>query len=146
LTKYRIAIASTIEGNVYPGHFAHSQIFKIYDYMEDGDLVFVEDRENPLGSLPDTDIEGRHHHHVINIQGIPLRGPPKYNWLRENILRDADVIIASDACQTSYRVFTSQGVRLIFTDPVSVDELVNYIEKEKEKFREIIEKYFEEET
>jgi predicted Fe-Mo cluster-binding NifX family protein len=76
---------------------------------------------------------------------IPLHGPPKYMWLRENILHDVDVVIATDACQTSYRVFTSQGVRIIFTDPVPVEAIVRYIEGEGgEEFKRIIESYFKE--
>lgn len=147
---YRVAFASTRDGIIYPGHFAHAEVFHVFEYTDDGKLRRVEVRENPLGVIPDVDVEGGERHiHVHHVEGapsnIPLHGPPKYNWLRENVLSDVDVIVAADACQTSYRIFTSQGVRLIFTDPVPVDAIVKYIEGEGgEEFRRLIEEYFKE--
>ncbi len=144
MTKYRVAIASTSEGVIYPGHFAHAMAFYVYDFDGDsGSFAFVEERGNPLGSVPDVDVEGGRGHVV---EGVPLRGPDKYEWLRSNVLSDADVVIAADACQTSYMVFTGKGVRLIFTDAgIPVEDLVAYIEMKSKEFKEIIERYFEEE-
>jgi Uncharacterized conserved protein len=47
----RIAIATSQEGKVFHGHFAHAPIFKIYRY-ENGKLRLVEERKNPLGDAP----------------------------------------------------------------------------------------------
>jgi len=136
-----IAIASTREGQVYPGHFAHAEVFYVFEYTDDGKLKLVGVRENPLGRAPDTDLEEGYHHHIrVENSGIPLHGPPKYMWLRENVLHDVDVVIAADTCQTSYRVFTSQGVKLIY--PVPVEAIVTYIEGEgREEFKRLLEEY-----
>jgi predicted Fe-Mo cluster-binding NifX family protein len=138
-----IAIASTKEGQVYPGHFAHAEVFYVFEYTDDGKVKPVGVRENPLGRAPDIDLEEGHHHHIrVEHSGVPLHGPPKYMWLRENVLHDVDVVIAADACQTSYRVFVSQGVKLIFTDPAPVEAIVTYIEGEgKEEFERLLEEY-----
>ena len=145
---YRIALASTRDGILYPGHFAHAEVYHIYELSDEGRLTLLEVRENPLGLVPDVDVGEHghtHHHQVRSPEGLPLHGPPKYMWLRENVLKDVDVVIAVDACQTSYRVFTSQGVRIIFTDPVPVEALVNYIENEgREEFKKVLEEYFKE--
>jgi predicted Fe-Mo cluster-binding NifX family protein len=145
---YKVAFASTREGQVYPGHFAHAEVYQVFEYTDDGRFKLLDVRENPLGLVPDIDVEGgEHEHHHVRMEhsDIPLHGPPKYMWLRENILHDVDVVIATDACQTSYRVFTSQGVRIIFTDPVPVEAIVRCIEGEGgEEFKRIIESYFKE--
>ncbi len=123
----RIAIATSQEGNVFHGHFAHAPIFKIYQY-ENGKLRLVEERKNPLGDAPDLDAgEGHHHHHHMH-------GIAKYRWLRENVLPDVNVILAGGACQTSYMYFTSEGVKLLFTEPVAVDLLTQYIEENPREF------------
>jgi predicted Fe-Mo cluster-binding NifX family protein len=96
----KIAIATSPEGTVFHGHFAHAPIFKIYRY-ENGKLQLVEERKNPLGDAPDLDAGKGHHHH--------MHGIAKYKWLRENVLPDVDVIVAGGACQTSYMYFTSEG-------------------------------------
>ncbi len=144
---YKVAIAATRDGYVYPGHFAHAEVYQVFEYTDDGKLKLVDVRENPLGHVPDIDVGGgehRHHHMGIEHSGIPLHGPPKYMWLRENVLHDVNVVIAADACQTSYRVFTAQGVKVIFTDPVPVEAVVRYIEGEGgEEFRRILEEYSE---
>ncbi|MDM7274596.1 MAG: NifB/NifX family molybdenum-iron cluster-binding protein [Thermoprotei archaeon] len=144
MAKYRVAIAGTSEGVIYPGHFAHAEVFHVYDFDGDsGSFAFVEERINPLGSVPDVDVEGGHRHVV---EGAPLRGPEKYEWLRSNVLGDADVVIAADACQTSYMVFTGKGVRLIFTDAgIPIEDLVAYVEMKSNEFNDILESYFEEE-
>lgn len=146
MAKYRVAIAGTSEGIVYPGHFAHAEVFHVYDFDGDsGSFAFVEERSNPLGSVPDVDVEGEHMR-AVEVEGIPLRGPDKYEWLRGNVLGDADVVIAADACQTSYMVFTGKGVRLIFTDAgIPIEDLVAYVEMKSNEFKDIVEKYFEEE-
>jgi len=124
----RIAIATSQGGNVFHGHFAHAPIFKIYRY-ENGKLRLVEERKNPLGDVPDLDAgEGRHHHHHH------MHGIAKYRWLRENVIPDVDVILAGGACQTSYMYFTSEGVKLLFTEPVAVDLLTQYIEENPREF------------
>jgi len=125
----KIAIATSPEGTVFHGHFAHAPIFKIYRY-EDGKLQLVEERKNPLGDVPDLDAGERHdHHHHHHMHGIA-----KYKWLRENVLPDVDVILAGGACQTSYMYFTSEGVKLLFTDPIEVEMLTRYIEENPREF------------
>ncbi|WP_333638837.1 NifB/NifX family molybdenum-iron cluster-binding protein [Pyrobaculum aerophilum] len=138
----KIAIACDLEGNVFPGHFAHAPKFRIYQY-ENGQLRLLEERENPLGSLPDYD---EHHGHEItrlnaDFQGEempPAHGLPKYSWLRSKVLPDVDVIIAGGACQTSYRYFTSQGVKMLFTEPVEVSALEEYIASDPVSFEEAL--------
>jgi predicted Fe-Mo cluster-binding NifX family protein len=122
----KIAIATSPEGTVFHGHFAHAPIFKIYRY-EDGKLQLVEERKNPLGDVPDLDAGERHDHHHMH-------GIAKYKWLRENVLPDIDVILAGGACQTSYTYFTSEGVKLLFTDPIEVEMLTRYIEENPREF------------
>jgi predicted Fe-Mo cluster-binding NifX family protein len=125
----KIAIATSPEGAVFHGHFAHAPIFRIYQY-ENGKLQLVEERKNPLGDAPDLDAgEGHHHHHHHHMHGIA-----KYRWLREKVLPDVDVVLAGGACQTSYMYFTSEGVKLLFTDPVEVDMLTRYIEENPKDF------------
>jgi predicted Fe-Mo cluster-binding NifX family protein len=121
----KIAIATSPEGTVFHGHFAHAPIFKIYRY-ENGKLQLVEERKNPLGDVPDLDAGGGHHHH--------MHGIAKYKRLRENVLPDVDVILAGGACQTSYMYFTSEGVKLLFTEPVEVEMLTRYIEENPREF------------
>ena len=40
----KIAIATSLEGTVFHGHFAHAPIFRIYRY-ENGRLQLVEERK-----------------------------------------------------------------------------------------------------
>jgi len=125
----KIAIATSPEGAVFHGHFAQAPIFRIYQY-ENGKLQLVEERKNPLGDVPDLDAgEGHHHHHHHHMRGIA-----KYRWLREKVLPDVDVVLAGGACQTSYMYFTSEGVKLLFTEPVEVDMLTRYIEENPKEF------------
>jgi hypothetical protein len=63
-----------------------------------------------------------------------MHGVAKYRWLRENVIPDVDVILAGGACQTSYMYFTSEGVKLLFTEPVAVDLLTQYIEENPREF------------
>jgi len=130
----KIAIATSPEGTVFHGHFAHAPVFKIYRY-ENGKLQLVEERKNPLGDVPDLDAgEGHdHHHHHHHMHGIA-----KYKWLREKVLPDVDVVLAGGACQTSYMYFTSEGVKLLFTEPVEVDMLTRYIEENPKEFEDAL--------
>lgn len=123
----KVAIASTPE-EIFPGHFAHAPIFKIYTYSG-GRLEPVEERQNPLSSMPDHDLHGGHHggHHG-----------DKYKWLRENVLPDVDVVIAGGACQRSHNYFTSEGVKMIYVEPVDVETLVRYIEENPEEFENAV--------
>jgi predicted Fe-Mo cluster-binding NifX family protein len=129
----KIAIATSPEGTVFHGHFAHAPVFKIYRY-ENSKLQLVEERKNPLGDVPDLDAgEGHHHHHHHHMHGIA-----KYRWLREKVLPDVDVVLAGGACQTSYMYFTSEGVKLLFTEPVEVDMLTRYIEENPKEFEDAL--------
>jgi len=138
----KVAIACNHEGAVFPGHFAHAPKFRIYNY-EKGRLELLEERVNPLGSMPDYD---EHHHHGISIMNTdfqgeetpPAHGLPKYQWLRNKVLSDVDVVIAAGACQTSYRFFTSNGVKMLFTDPVEVAALEEYIASDPNSFEEAL--------
>ncbi|AEA12571.1 Dinitrogenase iron-molybdenum cofactor biosynthesis [Thermoproteus uzoniensis 768-20] len=142
--ELKIAIAAAPEGVVFPGHFAHAPIYKIYKY-KDGALSPIEERRNPLGSVPDAD--AGHGISAMNshFQGespsgnIPMHGLAKYKWLRERVLPDVDVVIAGGACQTSYRYFTSEGVKILFTDPVEIEALVNYVSANPKDFEEALE-------
>jgi predicted Fe-Mo cluster-binding NifX family protein len=127
----KIAIATSPEGTVFHGHFAHAPVFKIYRY-ENGKIQLVEERKNPLGDIPDLDAGDDHHHHHH------MHGIAKYRWLRENVLPDVDVVLAGGACQTSYMYFTSEGVKLLFTEPVEVDMLTRYIEENPKEFEEAL--------
>ena len=113
-----VAFATGSEGSyIAPGHFAHAPRFIVYK-IEDGEASLVEDRENPLGSVPDLDAEGHehgHHHHSYHAMG--LHGPPKYYFLRERVLPDADILVAGGACPTSVTVFVNEGVKIVFTEP-----------------------------
>jgi predicted Fe-Mo cluster-binding NifX family protein len=124
----KIAIATSPEGTVFHDHFAHAPVFKIYCY-ENGKLQLVEERKNPLGDAPDLDAGEDHHHHHHHMHGIA-----KYRWLKEKVLPDVDVVLAGGACQTSYMYFTSEGVKLLFTEPVMVDMLTRYIEENPKEF------------
>ena len=125
----KIAIATSPEGAVFHGHFAHAPIFRIYQY-ENGKLQLMEERKNPLGDVPDLDAGEGHHHH--------MHGIAKYRWLREKVLPDVDVVLAGGACQTSYMYFTSEGVKLLFTEPVEVDMLTRYIEENPKEFEDAL--------
>ncbi|MBP1448653.1 MAG: dinitrogenase iron-molybdenum cofactor biosynthesis protein [Thermoproteus sp.] len=128
----RVAIASTKDGLVFPGHFAHAEAYAIYELEPERGLRRIEERANPLGSAPDLDAGGQ--------RDVPAHGLPKYQWLRRNVLHDVDVVIAAGACQTSYAYFTSEGVKLLFTDPIEVKTIEKYISDNINKFIEEINK------
>ncbi|WP_148682885.1 NifB/NifX family molybdenum-iron cluster-binding protein [Pyrobaculum ferrireducens] len=141
----KVAVACNQENVVFPGHFAHAPKFRIYMY-EGGQLKLLEERTNPLGSVPDYDEHHHHHHHEIGVMNTdfqgeeapPAHGLPKYQWLRDKVLPDVDVVIAAGACQTSYRFFTSSGVKMLFTDPVEVSTLEEYIASDPGSFEEAL--------
>jgi len=113
----RIAVATNDGDKIAGGHFAHAKRFRIYEFNpETGDTRFIEERENPLGKLPDFD-NPHQAVEVMNELNIPLHGIPKYNWLKENVLPDVDVVLCGGACQTSYQFFMSEGVVVLFDDP-----------------------------
>ncbi|GGP21500.1 hypothetical protein GCM10007981_13570 [Thermocladium modestius] len=124
----RIALATDDEKTISKGHFAHAREYIIYDLNEEtGELVRVESRSNPLGTVPDMD-EGIHAKASAVQPGIPMHGLPKYEWLRNNVLSDVNAVIASGACQTSYNYFTSEGVQILFVEPnTSIDYLLTQI-------------------
>nr|KJR72931.1 MAG: dinitrogenase iron-molybdenum cofactor biosynthesis protein [Thermoproteus sp. AZ2] len=124
----KIAIAVSREGLVFPGHFAHAPKFRIYEYA-DGKLRLLEERDNPLGNAPDLDVE----HH-----GAHMHGVAKYSWLRQRVLPDVDAVIAAGACETSHRYFTSEGVKMLFTDPIEVKVLEDYIDQNPSEFEEVL--------
>ncbi len=131
----RIAVASTEMGSnkvVSPGHFAHSPIFTIYD-VENGKPKLVGSRKNPLSAVPDLDADEQDSHHHHHHHHPHLHGPPKYRFLRENVLSDVDVVVAGGACPTSVAVFTGYGVKIIFTEPgTPVEEAVAIVSRQKE--------------
>ena len=100
-------------------------MFAIYSL---GEGRVVELRLNPLGSVPDPDAGGAHGHHVGAMHGIS-----KYEWLRNNVLRDVDAIVAGGACMTSIVYFTSEGVKLLFARPgTSIGEVVEAIARNRD--------------
>jgi predicted Fe-Mo cluster-binding NifX family protein len=124
----RIALATDDGETIGEGHFAHARRFFIYDYdQETGDIKMIEDRRNPLGDLPDMDDPAALHRALAQLN-IPMHGVAKYQWLREKVLSDVDVVIAGGACQTSYNYFTSSGVQLLFVDPgTPVSAVIEYL-------------------
>ncbi|MCU7787652.1 hypothetical protein ODS41_06950 [Pyrobaculum sp. 3827-6] len=73
----KMAVACNQENVVFPGHFAHAPKFRIYKY-DGGQLKLLEERTNPLGSVPDYD---EHHHHEISVMNTDFQGeeaPPAH--------------------------------------------------------------------
>lgn len=132
----RIAIALDKEGYVFNGHFAHAQVFRIYEY-KGGELREVENRENPLGSVPDLDQEPGCSCHGGS-PDAPLHGIEKYAFLREKVLGDVDVVIAGGACNTSYSYFTTQGVRILFAQIVPAGDIERFIREDPGSFEELL--------
>jgi len=126
----RIALATDDGETIGEGHFAHAKKYLIYDYDQDtGDIKMIEERRNPLGDLPDMD-DPVAMHRALSQLNIPMHGVAKYQWLRENVLKDVDVVIAGGACQTSYNYFTSSGVQILFTDPgTQVSDIIEYLKR-----------------
>ncbi|MEM1611296.1 MAG: NifB/NifX family molybdenum-iron cluster-binding protein [Sulfolobales archaeon] len=133
--RIRVAIATMDGATIASGHFAHSTHFMIVD-LEGGKVNPIEVRENPLGYVPDTDLEHQEHGEGESIHPVfhryhrylHLHGVEKYRTLREEVLRDVDLIIAGGACRTSIEYFTSEGVKFIFADPGEpIKEIVEFI-------------------
>ncbi len=136
----KIAISANKKGLVFEGHFAHAEIFKIYEY-KDGKLKEIETRDNPLGLVPDVDYQAENEccmHGAHEDIGVQLHGVEKYAYLRNNVLNDVDVIIAGGACQTSYAYFTSQGVRILFAQIVPVRDVERFIREDPKSFEELL--------
>jgi predicted Fe-Mo cluster-binding NifX family protein len=138
----RVAISASRRGTVFEGHFAHAEVFKIYDYEEGKGLVEVETRENPFGSVPDIDYQEESScclHSQHGEQEAYPHGIDKYVYLREKVLSDVDVIIAGGACRTSYAYFTSQGVKLLFAQIVPLSDIEKFIKEDPKSFKELLE-------
>ncbi len=113
----RIAVATQDGEKIFGGHFAHAKKFKIFEFDPNSKEVReVEERDNPLGNLPDYD-DPHSAMEKFEELGIPLHGIPKYSWLKENVLNDVDVVLCGGACQTSYQFFMSEGVVVVFDEP-----------------------------
>ncbi|MEB3780291.1 MAG: hypothetical protein GSR85_08700 [Desulfurococcales archaeon] len=119
---YRIAVASDDGETISYGHFAHAGEFIIID-EDNGEYKVSETRKNPFSLIPDPD-DPRHfdepEEHIIGgdlMELARLHGVEKYSKLRELALSDVDVIISSGGCPTSIMYFTSQDVRMVFTEP-----------------------------
>ena len=134
----RIAIAASSDGDVHPGHFAHAPRFRIYKYGFDGSPELLEVRDNPLGQMPDVEDPEEVKKYFEKL-GIGLHGKSKYDYLRENVLPDVDVVVCYDACPTSVKVFEESGVRVLFTPPATVDEIVDYIAGNPQEFKRLLE-------
>jgi len=119
----KIAVATDDGETISPGHFAHAASFILY--KDDG---VVEVRRNPLHAVPDLDDPraGAGVGGDYSLHG--LHGIAKYRMLRDRVLNDVDIIICSGGCPTSIMYFTSEGVRMVFTEPgYSVDEALKLV-------------------
>ncbi len=113
----KIAVATQDGEKIFGGHFAHAKKFKVFEFNpESRDIKYVEERENPLGKLPDFD-SPHQAMEMLEELNIPLHGIPKYSWLKENVLNGVDVVLCGGACQTSYQFFMSEGVVVVFDEP-----------------------------
>ena len=136
--RVRIAIAVEGTGDVHPGHFAHAPKFRVYEYDFNGGLRELGERDNPLGRMPDIEDPEEAAKYLEKL-GISLHGRSKYDYLREKVLPDVDVVICYDACPTSVKVFEDSGVRVLFTPPATVEEVLDYISGNPEEFRRLLE-------
>lgn len=105
----RVAVAMS-NGEVFRGHFAHAPKFVLFNISSEG-IAREGERENPLGSMPDHDAHGSQPEMQPRLHGIP-----KYEFLRNSVLNDVDVVVVSSGCMTSIYYFLSQGVKLVFVD------------------------------
>ncbi|HWQ16948.1 MAG TPA: NifB/NifX family molybdenum-iron cluster-binding protein [Sulfolobales archaeon] len=135
VNRVRVAIATLDGDTIAHGHFAHSTHFMIVDIVS-GSVKPVEYRENPLGYVPDTDMETHEEHsgeypylHRFH-RYHHLHGIEKYRTLREEVLRDVGLIIAGGACRTSIDYFTSEGVKFIFVDPGEpIGDVIDFVSR-----------------
>ncbi|WP_292000540.1 NifB/NifX family molybdenum-iron cluster-binding protein [Caldivirga sp.] len=126
----RIALCTNDGKTISDGHFAHAKRYVIYDYDEEtGNLKHVETRDNPLGNVADLDDPEAIHSAMSEI-GVPMHGVEKYEWLRNNVLNDVNIVIASGACPLSHSYFTSMGVQLVFVEPnTQIDLIIDYLKE-----------------
>lgn len=118
---FRVAVASDDGSTVGSGHFAHNKLYLIFD-VGGGEARLVESRVNPFAAGP-SDKPTHSGSPVGELRG--LHGVAKYSKLRELVLSDVDMVVASGGCPTSVAYFSSQGVVVAFTDPgIPVDDLV----------------------
>ena len=123
--------------HIAPGHFAHAPRFIVYK-IGDGNAELLEDRSNPLAKIPDLDAGEGHEHHNYHTMG--LHGPPKYYFLREQVLPDVEVLVAGGACPTSVTVFVNEGVKIVFTEPgTPIEEVLEALKKNIDELTELSE-------
>lgn len=121
--RIRVAVASDDGSTVGLGHFAHNRLFLVYE-VGGGEARLLEVRKNPFGEVP---LHGHPTH-----AGAPsdpelagLHGVAKYSKLREMVLSDVNLLVASGGCPTSISYFMSEGVMVAFVEPgVPVEEVV----------------------
>lgn len=121
--RIRVAIASDDGSTVGYGHFAHNRLFLVYD-VGGGEARLVEVRRNPFGEAP---LHGHPTHSgaPVDPELAGLHGIAKYSKLRELVLGDVNLLVASGGCPTSISYFMSEGVMVAFVEPgVPVEEVV----------------------
>ncbi len=130
--QYKVGIATDDGETVSYGHFAHTYKFIIAKVGDNVDIL--EERKNPFSMIPDPDDPRGIH---IHDDGAPeelarLHGVEKYSRLKEMVLNDIDVIVASGGCPTSLMYFTSEGVRILLAPPgTSIKEVLDVIKNVK---------------
>ncbi len=121
---FRVAVASDDGLSVGSGHFAHNKMFLVFD-VGGGEAKFIESRGNPFAAGP-SDNPAHSGSPISELRS--LHGVEKYSMLRELVLRDVNLIIASGGCPTSVAYFSSEGVVVAFTDPgTPVEVLIEVI-------------------
>ncbi len=110
---FRVAVASDDGLSVGSGHFAHNRVFLVFD-VGGGEARFVEARSNPFATGP-SDSPAHSGSPIGELRD--LHGVEKYSKLRELILNDVNLIVASGGCPTSVFYFSSEGVVVAFTEP-----------------------------
>ncbi len=124
----RVAVAAS-DSRVAGGHFAHAPKFLVFE-VSGSTWRLVEERSNPLAAVPDIDAGELAEEEIVHAHG--MHGPMKYAFLRENVLPDADVVVAGGACATSVAYFLSEGAKIVFAEPgTPAGEVVEAIAKAK---------------
>ena len=122
----KVAVAAS-DSKIAGGHFAHAPKFLIFEISESG-WRLLEERSNPLAAVPDVDAGELAEEEIVHAHG--MHGPMKYAYLRENVLPDADIVVAGGACATSVAYFLSEGAKIVFAEPgTSTREVVEAIAK-----------------
>ena len=114
--KLLVAVASDDKKTVGWGHFAHNSYYLIAE-VSGGSYKIVEVRKNPFSMVPDPDDPSsgaqaeipRELEELMHMHGIE-----KYSTLKNMVLNDVDIIVASGGCATSIAYFSSEGVKLVF--------------------------------